>query len=216
METKTEKTLKFSDATYEKLQKIVNIKQLDDSTKFNEWFEYKYKIKEQENLFLNKLIEINKFALTKYNEQTLIAKYIVPLLNNVDFVTDKFRDWYQYKISYKINEWKLTGHPDYFIASGSRSPKVPYFFVHEFKPAKSIGFPDDQLVAELIAAININKTNEIKGCYVADRHWYFVILEKLKNEKYQYYISKSYDGLYINDLRKIFTYLQAVKFKYCK
>ncbi len=216
MEAKIKKTLKFSEATYKKLKKIANIKQVADKTKFQEWFSYQYKISKEEESFLNEIIDRNELTLNKYNEPTLVAKFIVPLLNKVNFNTKEFRDWYQYKISCEINGWKLTGHPDYFVASGFKEPEIPFFFIHEFKPTKSVGFPDDQLIAELLVAINLNKTTEIKGGYVADRHWYFVILEKLKNGNYQYYVSKSYDGLNIDDLKKIYTYLQAVKFNYCK
>ncbi len=216
METKTEKILKFSEATYKKLKKFANIKQIADKTKFQEWFSYQYKISKEEDTFLNKLIEKNRFVLSKYNEATLVTKFIAPLLNQVDFNTDEFRDWYQYNISGEINGWKLTGQADYFVASGFYEPEKPYFFIHEFKPAKSIGSAEEQLVAELIMAMHLNNTTEIKGCYVINKHWEFVILEKLKNGNYQYYTSNSYDGLNIDDLKKIYTYLQAVKFNYCK
>ncbi len=216
METKTEKILKFSDATYEKLQEIVDIKHVANKKKFDEWFSFQFKINQREEDFLKELIRRNELSLDKYNEQTLVTKFIAPLLNRVNFNTEKFRDWYQYKISCEINDWKLIGQPDYFVATGLKKPNKPYFFIHEFKPMKSVGVPDEQLVTELLVAIHLNKTNEIKGCYVTNRHWFFVILEKLENSHYQYYVSKSYDGLDIDDLKKIYTYLQAVKFNYCK
>ncbi len=216
METKTEKILKFSDATYEKLQEIVDINQIDKPAKFQEWFSYKYKINKDEEDYLQELISRNKLSLERYNEQTLVTKFIAPLLYKVNFNTDKFRDWYQYKVSAKINGWELSGSPDYIVATGLKSPGIPYFFIHEFKPLKSLTIPSEQLVAELLTAMHLNNTTEIKGCYVINKHWEFVILEKLKNGNYQYYTSNSYDGLNIDDLKKIYTYLQAVKFNYCK
>ena len=213
---KNDKILRFANSTLLKLQKIVPIKEVDNDNKFNEWFSYQYKITKEEDTFLTKLIEKHKLFLSSYNEQTLITKFISPLLNKVDFSTETFKDWYEYKISCEIGDWKLTGEPDYLIASGVREPVTPYFFINEFKPLKSTTLPDDQLVAELLTALELNKKTEIKGGYIINRYWHFVILEKLKNNTYQYYISKSYDSLVIEDLQMIYTFLQAVKFNYCK
>ncbi len=68
----------------------------------------------------------------------------------------------------------------------------------------------------MLTALTLNKKNKIVGGYVIGRYWNFLILEKLENGDYEYFVSKGLDGLYFDDMKKIYIILKAVKHKYCK
>ncbi len=225
LSSKKEKKLNFRAATIEKLAEIVNIEQAVDEDKFDEWFSYKYELKKEEEMFLRKLIKDNIIYLSSFNERTLTAKFIVPILNQIEFRDKRVKDWYEYAISCKLNGWILSGFPDFFIATGREEPKRPYFFLQEYKrEVKSSGHPKYQVLAAMLAAMTLNKTKTIKGGYIIGRFWNFVILNKLENTlpnkkndvRYEYFVSKGFDCLDYEDLKKIYSYLQAVKFLYCK
>jgi hypothetical protein len=71
-------------------------------------------------------------------------------------------------------------------------------------------------LAELLVATEKNKTNIMRGCYIIGRSWFFVILEKIIENQFEYVVSKSFDSLDLEDLKQIYVVLQAVKHKYCR
>ena len=215
-ETKLKGSYNFSKITYKILRKVTQITLEDRGNKFKEWFTYPHKLSKEEDEFLQKLIDKEQKYLQFYNEELLKARFIIPILNKVDFFTDKFRDWYDYFISGIVNCYELSGNVDFMVATGRIEPEKPYFFIQEFKRSKTNSNPDFQVLAEMAVAIEINNTNILRGVFNIGRHWYFVILEKTKTGKYQYYESDSFDSLKINDLKQIYINLQAVKYKYCK
>ncbi|TAG40164.1 MAG: hypothetical protein EAZ31_08635, partial [Cytophagia bacterium] len=92
----------------------------------------------------------------------------------------------------------------------------PYFFIQEFKPSIPDKDPEVQLLAEMLVTIEKNKTNILRGGYIIGQIWKFVILEKIGENQYQYFVSKIFDSLDLEDLTQIYIILQAVKHKYCK
>ena len=211
------KIITFRFATIEQLMEIVNIKKVINFNKFEEWFAYNYPMAEGENDFLNELIERNQLHLIYYNETKLTIKIIAPLLYKINFNTDKFTDWYESEISCELNSYTLKGKPDLIIATGISYPKIPYFFIQEYKKAiNPTGNPEEQVITEMLAAMTLNKTSIIRGSYIVGQYWKFVILEKLETGNYQYYVSKAFDCLDFDDLKQIYINLQAVKHLYCK
>ncbi len=212
----TQKAYKFSEITYQKLEEIADFRLVKDRTIFGEWFDFKFEINKEEEEYLKKLIILNEYNVAYYDEYQLLAHFISPLISKIYFLGDNFREWYQPEISGTVNGKKLYGKPDFMVASGVYKPEIPYFFIQEFKRQKTISDPMRQLLAQMATAMEVSKTKEIKGCYNIGRAWYFIILEKISEGKYKYYESESFDSLKINDLKKIYIYLQAVKHKYCK
>ena len=68
----------------------------------------------------------------------------------------------------------------------------------------------------MLVAMTLNNTKIIRGNFIVGRVWSFIILEKLENDNYEYYVSKPFDCLNFDDLKQIYINLQAVKFLYCK
>jgi hypothetical protein len=85
------------------------------------------------------------------------------------------------------------------------------FFIQEFKKSKTAKNPEPQLLAELIAAIELNDFTTIKGAFIIGAIWNFVILEKLEINKYQYFVSRNYDSTDLEKLKGIYKNLLFVK-----
>ena len=86
-----------------------------------------------------------------------------------------------------------------------------YFFIQEFKKGIKGSDPEPQLLAELIAGLELNTWQIIRGAYIVGAIWNFVILEKLGKDKYQYFVSENFDSSKIGDLKGIYQNLVFVK-----
>ncbi len=206
----------FSNIRFSQLRKFVNIEKDTDATKFVEWFSLPYAFSDSEMIFLQALIDKHKNYLPSYSEENLKMKFLSILLDKISFANKNINDFYEAALSAEVNGVKLNGFADYMVASGIDEPEKPYFFLQEFKPLKAGKDVDDQLFAELIAAMTINETNLMRGCYVIGQNWRFVIMEKNENNNYFAHISEQFDCLKIADLAQIYKYLQIVKLHYCK
>ncbi len=215
METEI-KSYNFSTIKYSKLEEIVDIGIVNNLAKFDEWFETPYQIKEQDTIFFGNLIEKHRTRMSFYMEEDLKAKFIIPILNLVDFMVAPISDWYDGSLSGMVNGVEIKGFADFMVATGIDQAKKPYFFIQEFKPSIPDRNPEVQLLAELLIAIEKNKTNIMRGGYIIGQYWKFMILEKIGNNQFEYFVSKSFDSLDLQDLRQIYVILQAVKHKYCQ
>ncbi len=208
----------FSNIKFSELKQIVPLKKTNNQDKFSEWFTAEFEISKEDILFLEKLIKKHSIYVPSYSEENLKVKFIAPILNQVDFIQENnnLNDFYDAALYAKVNGIDLNGFADYMVAKGSDEPEKPHFFLQEFKPSQVGKKVDDQLFAELIAAITINDTNIMRGCYVIGRNWNFVIMEKDENNNYFAHISKQFDSLEIDDLKQIYKNLQIVKLHYCQ
>lgn len=118
----------FSEIDYDILKKITGIRLVKDRSIFNEWFNFSYKITENDNDFFEKLIKAHEYNIRYYSESQLLSFFISPLLNKVYFFSENFRSWYEYKISGIVNNYELKGQVDFMVASGDLKPEKPYFF----------------------------------------------------------------------------------------
>jgi hypothetical protein len=206
-------TYRYSQIRDTELKKLFEIKQKLDDHVFDEWFNYPIEIDDSVKVFLTDLIKKNKFLVERYYEEDLKVYYIIPLLNQIDFLNrDKeIRGFYELPMSYATEKFILTGTVDFVVSEGLVESKKPYFFIQEFKKHEEYGNPRPQLLAELISAVELNDWKFIKGAYITGGNWYFVILEKLELHKYQYFISQQFDSTKIEDLKAIYRNLLFVK-----
>ncbi len=210
-----EKSYNLSTIRFLNLKQIVNIRPKRDISKFKDWFEYPYPITESEISFLDNLIERHILYLFSDQEEDLKMKFLSPILNQVNFMTENFHDWYEASFSGVVNDVEIKGFTDYMVATGIKTPEKPYFFIQEFKPAQADKDVEDQLLAELLVAIEKNQTKIMRGGYIIGRNWVFVILEKTGENRFEYFVSESFDSLKLSELKQIYLNLQAVKLKYC-
>ena len=206
-------TYSFSKIKLSDLEILVNLEKKYDFTIFKNWFETDIIVTQDDISFFKNLIERNIQLIVDYNEEDLKAKFIIPLLNRVDFLflENSIRDFYEEKLFYKTDKFIFNGTADFFVAKGLRKAKTPYFFIQEFKKGQTDGYPESQLLAELISAVELNRWNTIKGAYIVGAIWNFVILEKLEKDSYQYFVSINFDSTKIEDLKAIYKNLLSIK-----
>ncbi|MCP5493170.1 MAG: hypothetical protein H7A23_01310 [Leptospiraceae bacterium] len=207
------KVYNFSKINDKTLELLFEIEKSFSNDIFNTWFLNEIKIQGDDEKFLNHLLEKEKNFISDYNEEDLKANFIIPILNSVDFklIEQKVRGFYEELLSYGNKNFVLKGNCDFFVAKGLRSPKQPYFFIQEFKRAEEYSNPRPQLIAELICAVEINKFTHIKGAYIVGAIWNFVILKKLGDNRYEYYVSENFDSTKIENLKGIYKNLLFVK-----
>jgi len=204
----------YSKIGFSELKEMFNIKiSLEHKGIFNEWFQSEIEINEDDTNFLKELIRKNGALLKTYKEEDLKIKFISKILSKVDFFSyeNNFMDFYEENITYETEEFILTGTTDFLVSKGLRYSEKPYFFIQEFKRNKGAKDPEPQLVAELISGLELNNWKTIKGAFIIGSIWNFVILEKLGENKYQYFISENFDSSKIGDLIEIYKNLLFVK-----
>lgn len=196
------------------LEELFDLKQvLDSEKKFESWFNSEIEISKPEKEFLEQLLKREKFFIKQYLEEDLKIKFIAPILNlvNFSFPDLEIRDFYEQPLVYKTDKFILNGNTDFLVAKGVRRAKKPYFFIQEFKQNKEFSDPEPQLIAELIAGVELNSWKEIKGAYIVGSIWNFVILEKLGENRYRYFVSENFDSSKIDDLKSIYKNLLFIK-----
>ncbi len=209
------KKINFQTAVLDDLVQVVKIKSGRTLNIFAEWFNFHYSLSEKEENFLLALIDYHKDYVASYSEEDLKMYFISPIINEIRFHTETRRGFYEKTLKAIINGVEFSGKTDFMVAMGIKIPVKPYFFIQEFKQTKHSVDVEDQLLAEMLVAIELNKTNRMRGAYILGRYWHFVILEKNVDDSYQYYISDSCDSLNFNGLKQIFICLQAVKLVFC-
>ena len=203
----------FSKIKDNELRQLVNIKQKFSTEIFDNWFNNKIIIKDNDIQFLTQLLNKEFNFIRIYKEEDLKVKFIAPILNQIDFrnIDKEIRDFYEEKIIYETDQFILTGATDFLISKGLEYSEKPYFFIQEFKKGKESSYPESQLLAELIAGVELNNFKTIKGAYIVGAIWNFVILEKLAENKYQYFISINFDSTKIEELKGIYQNLLFIK-----
>jgi len=180
---------------------------------FNHWLNCDLVLTDEEIQFLTTLLEREIELIKVYNEEDLKIHFIAPILNKIDYKSfqHKIRDFYEETLVYETSQFILSRITDFVVATGLEYPEKPYFFIQEFKKGLHYSNPEPQLLAELIAAVELNDVQSIKGAYIIGGNWNFVILSKLDQHKYQYSISKNYDSTDLDKLISIYKSLLFVK-----
>ena len=203
----------FSKITENQLKNCVKIRKEFDKNKFNDWFNFNYTVLDDEEKFFNDLIDLYGDFLDGYKEETLKAHFIIPILNKVSFLSKDYRisGLYEEILIYETDKFIFNGTTDFVFAKGLEESEKPYFFIQEFKRGKKYDDPEVQLLAELIAGVELNNRKIMKGAYIKGVIWKFVILEKLEKHNYQYYISQAFNSARIEDLKDIYKNLLYIK-----
>ena len=127
-----------------------------------------------------------------WNEDEYKFLFISPFLKLVDFSGTHFNVFTQRPLSIRYdNDTKETkGIVEWMLARGKQIPKLPHFFLHEYKPEKNRdNDPIGQLLIAMVAAQTLNADNQpIYGIYVNGRNWFFVVLDAK-----EYTVSNAYN-----------------------
>ena len=147
----------------------------------------------------------------EWNEEELKMNFIslVILFAQIE-VPKRVNTYYERRLSGKVQETSISVIVDCMIASPTFSgmPKVPYFFLQEFK--RSLGDshdPEGQMLAAMILAQEKNKDDKpLYGSWIQGRFWYFTVLNG--ND---YCVSKPFDATDNDALLKIVFILRKLK-----
>lgn len=213
-ETSLVPTYQYSKIRDKELNEIVEIKRIINKNEvFDDWFNANIIIDNETSKFLENLIKKEGSKLSLYNEEELKVFFLSQIINRIDFedLNKNIRGFFENTIIYKTDKFILSGTVDFFVSKGLETPKIPYFFLQEFKREEEYSNPRPQLLAELISAVELNRFTSIRGAYIIGSIWNFVILEKIGENKYQYYVSINYDSTKLEDLKGIYKNLLFVK-----
>jgi hypothetical protein len=208
---KYKKMLAFGKREYRHLEELVDITEIIDYTVFDDWFNFNYIPNPEEEDFLQGLLDDNIRFLDSYSEEELKAQLIIPLVNKVKFFHNGVRGWYERPLKGVINGVLLHGKTDYMVARGIEAPKLPYFFIQEYKKELGDKHPKNPLLAEMMVAMQLNQENFMRGAFVISRLWNFVILKKIGDNKYEYFRSPDLNVLKSKEIKQIYINLQAIK-----
>jgi hypothetical protein len=206
-------TYTFSQIEHKDLRKLFDIERIFDQKIFDSWFNFDIILTDEEVLFLTELLEQEIDLIRIYNEEDLKVHFVSPILNKVNFksLKNKIRDFYEETLIYETNDFIIKGITDFVVAKGLEYPEKPYFFIQEFKKGFQYSNPEPQLLAELISAVELNDFKQMKGAFIIGENWNFVILNKLDQNKYHYFISRTFNATQINDLKCIYKNLLFIK-----
>ncbi len=204
---------KFSKISQKLLKEILPIKrEVVKKSIFDSWFQNQIEISQEDSKFLKELLQRERDFIEIYKEEDLKVKFIAPILNRVDFrdIEREIRDFYDETLTYSTTKFIFNGNPDFFVSKGLDIPEKPFFFIQEFKQSQESSYPEFQLVAEMVAGLELSNFQMIRGAYIRGEDWYFVILEKIE-EKYKYYVSDGFNSKEIEKLEAIYRNLLFVK-----
>jgi len=204
METITK--MKFSDCSKEYLEDQFGLKRHIEYKEIDEWIlkSQTCVIDDVEKAVISRLLHTGKRNFDAWNEVELIEYFIGPLFMLTDFNTEKFRIFSERKIQGVIDGVELFGEPDAIIATGSYSPKLPYFCFNEYKKQEdNKGDAAGQALAPMLVAQELTQHKFlIYGIYVVGKSWNFMVLSGK-----DYCISKTF----VADDEEIFDIFRMLK-----
>jgi len=158
----------------------------------------------------NSLLPFQSFLQEKvedWNEQELSMHFIGPIFSLLRFSSKKYGSFAGRELIGIVGDVEFSGKPDEMIASGRLEPKIPYFFLQEYKQETDPnGDPRAQVLAAMLVAQTKNEDGlPIYGGYVRGRNWFFMLLQGKSYAK-----SRAYDATQ-EDIFDIYKILKKLK-----
>lgn len=202
-----EKQKTFRDCTLDWLEKTFGLEEMDRLDSLNSWLSGKVDISDYEHQSLVNLQNLLHFNVHDWNESELDRHFIGPILSLVNYSSKKFNLFSERNFEGNIEDWRLYGKPDCFLASGRRIPDKPYFAFQEYKRMTDPeGDSAGQALAAMLAGQAINANGlPMYGCYVIGSDWYFMALVGKEYAK-----SRDYSAL-SDEIFDIFRILRTLK-----
>jgi hypothetical protein len=199
---------KFSDWKREEVEDVFLLTEVEELSVLQNWIAYRSDISDHENQQLTKLCNRLRKHVLDWNEEELKIQFIALLLDLVDYNQKNSKAFFERTLEVKVNNDVLKGNVECIIAKGKRSPKAPFFCLHEYKKEiDSSNDPLGQVLIAMVAAQMINQDSEpLYGVYIVGRFWHFLVLHK-KN----YCLNLALDATKQNDIESIFLMLKFIK-----
>jgi hypothetical protein len=163
----------------DQLELTFGLKQRDSLPALESWLASEHPITEEERRLLTMLRGSAHKNVDAWNEDELKMKFIAPLLMLINFDQERYRAFSGRKFKAVVQGVEIGGEVYFVVAMGRKTPREPFFFVHEYKRERGRERdPLGQLLAGMLAAQELNATPHLLyGCYVLGRNWFFVVLE---------------------------------------
>jgi hypothetical protein len=189
------------------LEKTFGLIQVEILPSLTDWLSMPETVSAHHQAMLLELQQLLSFNVRNWNEQELDRHFIGPVLSMINFSTLKSNLYSERIVESMVEDWRLYGRPDCFLASGRREPEIPYFAFQEYKKMTDPdGDPAGQALAAMLAAQALNADGlPMYGCHVIGGDWYFMTLEGK-----EYSISRDYSTL-TNEIFEIFKILKVLK-----
>ena len=197
----------FRDCTLSWLERTFGLVQVKTQPSLVRWLSEKVAISKNEKNSLLELQDLLDFNVRNWNEQELDRHFIGPILSKVRYSSLKSNIFSERNIEGIVEDWRLFGKPDCFLASGRREPEIPYFAFQEYKKMTDPdGDPAGQALAAMLAGQSLNANGlPMYGCHVIGADWYFMTLEAK-----EYTISRDYSAL-THEIFDIYRILKVLK-----
>lgn len=163
----------------------------------------------QEQQALQKLQLQLQDHVDDWNEEELKMKFIAFMIGMAELDGEGYHTFLEREISFEAQGLKISGIVDLILAEGFRSPRHPFFSLHEYKKERnSANDPLGQVLIALMAAQAINNDGlPLYGCYVVGRNWFFVVVDGKKYAKTLAYDATQED---ISDILRILKHLKTI------
>ena len=110
-----------------------------------------------EKTILNRLQAHLEFNVRDWYEGELDSFFIGPVMSLVNFSNKKSNLFSDRLVDATVEDWRLYGKPDSFLASGRREPEIPFFAFQEYKKMTDPdGDPAGQALAAMLAGQALN------------------------------------------------------------
>lgn len=177
----------------------------------NNWLSATGKLDDFEQHLLDLISQRALYRMGGWNEEELKMKFIshLFLIANIE-EEGSIATFFERTLSAVIDNHKLSVICDCLVATpkGFTTPKVPYFFLQEYKKQKGdANDPEGQMLAAMLIAQHQNKDDKpLYGAWLVGSIWYFTVLNG-KN----YCTSPTYDANKKADLLQIVFMLKKLK-----
>jgi hypothetical protein len=189
------------------LERTFGLDQVQSLPSLDNWLSEKAEIINSEKETLLRLQELLDFNVRDWYEAELDSFFIGPMMGLVHFSNKKSNLFSERIVDATVNDWRLFGKPDSFLASGRREPEIPFFAFQEYKKMTDPdGDPAGQALAAMLAGQALNNNGlPMYGCHVIGADWYFMTLEGT-----DYAMSRDYSAL-STEIFDIFRVLKVLK-----
>ena len=197
----------FRDWTLDKIDEAFATEQVETLVSLEQWLSFEHTCDDYETRHLKRVRSVLNLGIDGWNEVEVENKTISPIIELTEIDSRQVGYFLERPLTHTLGNYELSGIVDGLIASGFRSPKLPYFCLSEFKKEMGDGNPNAQALIAMLVTQDLNHDGlPIYGCYIVGRNWFFISLEGKK-----YAISKSYtaddDGIF-----DIFRIMLGLKF----
>ncbi len=176
-----------------------------------EWINAKSELTPNQAVLLEDIYLQSYKRVGGWNEEEVKMKVISFLFYIADIEEEgKISTFFERELSAEIDHKRLSVTCDCLVASplGLSSPRLPYFFLQEFKRRKRTqNDPEGQMLASMLIAQHLNNDQKpIYGAWLTGSFWEFaILLDKT------YYSSYTFNSVERGDLLQIVFILRKLK-----